>query len=233
MMVGRDVVFAVKKEAQEPGKVVLNIAGLKAFNKKGAPALRGVDLSVRAGEILGIAGVAGNGQSELAECITGLRECLGGSVTVDGVELANRPPIHAIQAGISHIPEDRNKIGSSPNLTITDNVIMKHYRSQPIGNGATIDSEKAREYARRLKKTYDILAPSVQTLARKLSGGNLQKVILAREITANPKVIVAVQPTRGWMWARSRRSRASPRPADGRDGHSAHLRRAGGTDDPE
>lgn len=197
MMVGRDVVFAVKKEAQKPGNVVLNMKGLKAFNNKGAPALRGVDLSVRAGEILGIAGVAGNGQSELAECITGMRECLGGSITVDGVELANRSPIHAIHAGISHIPEDRNKIGSSPNLTITDNVIMKHYRSQPIGNGRTIDSEKAQEYAHRLKKTYDILAPSVQTLARKLSGGNLQKVILAREITANPKVIVAVQPTRG------------------------------------
>lgn len=197
MMVGRDVVFEVKKDAQVPGNVVLNVNGLKAFNKKGAPALRGVDLAVQAGEILGIAGVAGNGQSELAECITGLRECLGGSVTVDGVELANQPPIHAIHAGVSHIPEDRNRVGSSPNLTITDNVIMKHYRSQPIGNGTTIDSDKAGEYARKLKLTYDILAPSVQTLARKLSGGNLQKVILAREITANPKVIVAVQPTRG------------------------------------
>ena len=197
LMVGRDVVFAVQKEVGNPGETILSVRGLKAMNNKGAPALRGVDLDVRAGEILGIAGVAGNGQSELAECITGMRECLGGSVTVEGVELANQPPITAIRAGISHIPEDRNKVGSSPNLTITDNVIMKHYRREPIGNGRTIDSTKARDYARKLKQTYDILAPSVQTLARKLSGGNLQKVILAREITASPKAIIAVQPTRG------------------------------------
>ena len=100
-------------------------------------------------------------------------------------------------AGVAHIPEDRNRVGSSPNLTITDNVIMKNYRNQPIGNGLTIDDSKAHAYAQSLKETFDILAPSVETLARKLSGGNLQKVILAREINTTPKVIVAVQPTRG------------------------------------
>lgn len=197
LMVGRDVVFAVKKEAQEAGQTVLQVENLQAVNNKGTPALRGVTLSIRAGEILGIAGVAGNGQSELAECITGLRECVGGSVRVDAQELANRPPIAAIQAGVSHIPEDRTHVGSAPNLTITDNVIMKHYRTAPIGNGATIDAERATSYAQELKESYDILAPSVRTQARKLSGGNLQKVILSREITANPRLIVAVQPTRG------------------------------------
>jgi general nucleoside transport system ATP-binding protein len=197
LMVGRDVVFAVKKEAQAFGSTILEVKNLQAANNKGTPALRGVSLTIRAGEVLGIAGVAGNGQSELAECITGLRVCETGSVQVDGLELANQPPITAIHAGVSHIPEDRTRVGSAPNLTITDNVIMKHYRSAPIGNGATIDAAQATSYAQNLKKTYDILAPSVRTQARKLSGGNLQKVILSREITANPRLIVAVQPTRG------------------------------------
>jgi simple sugar transport system ATP-binding protein len=168
-----------------------------AINNKGVPALRGLSLDVRAGEIVGIAGVAGNGQSELAECITGLRECNSGHIFVSGLDVANQPPLAAIVAGVAHIPEDRNRVGSSPNLTIIDNVIMKSYRSEPIGNGVTIDDGLAQEYARSLKATYDILAPSVQTLARKLSGGNLQKVILAREINTSPKLIVAVQPTRG------------------------------------
>ncbi|MFZ1753747.1 MAG: ABC transporter ATP-binding protein, partial [Caldilineaceae bacterium] len=197
LMVGRDVIFAVKKESQETGSTILEVKNLQATNNKGTPALRGIDLTIQAGEILGIAGVAGNGQSELAECITGLRVCEAGSVQVDGRELANQPPIAAIQAGVSHIPEDRNRIGSAPNLTITDNVIMKHYRAAPIGKRATIDAGQAADYAQNLKKTYDILAPSVRTQARKLSGGNLQKVILSREITANPRLIVAVQPTRG------------------------------------
>jgi simple sugar transport system ATP-binding protein len=197
MMVGRDVVFQIEKTSNTPGDVVLHVENLHAINNKGTPALRGVSLNVHAGEIVGIAGVAGNGQSELAECITGLRTCEGGRVAVGGVELTNQPPLAAIVAGVAHIPEDRNRVGSSPNLTITDNVIMKAYRGEPISHGMTIDENTAAAYATSLKNTYDILAPSVRTMARKLSGGNLQKVILAREITANPKVIIAVQPTRG------------------------------------
>jgi simple sugar transport system ATP-binding protein len=156
-----------------------------------------LSLEICAGEIVGIAGVAGNGQSELAECITGLRPCDSGQVTVAGTQLTNQPPLTAILAGVSHIPEDRTRVGSAPNLTITDNIIMKCYRQKPIGNGITIDEPTATKFANELKERYDILAPGVQTLVRKLSGGNLQKVILAREITANPRVIVAVQPTRG------------------------------------
>lgn len=197
MMVGRNVVFQIEKTSNTPGDVVLHVENLHATNNKGTPALRGVSLNVHAGEIVGIAGVAGNGQSELAECITGLRTCEGGRVAVGGLELTNQPPLAAIVAGVAHIPEDRNRVGSSPNLTITDNVIMKAYRGEPIGRGMTIDENMAAAYATSLKHTYDILAPSVRTMARKLSGGNLQKVILAREITANPKVIIAVQPTRG------------------------------------
>jgi simple sugar transport system ATP-binding protein len=196
LMVGRDVVFSVEKSEQEPGDVVLSVRDLRATNNKGLPALRGVSLDVRRGEILGIAGVSGNGQSELAECITGMRPAEG-SVMIGGEELANAHPMKAIKANVSHIPEDRTHVGSAPNLSITDNTIMKCYRAAPIGNGVTINRSNAREYARELKDAYDILAPSVKTMARKLSGGNLQKVILAREISGDPQLIVAVQPTRG------------------------------------
>ena len=196
LMVGRSVIFRVEKKEQVPGDVVLDVKNVSAENNKGVQALRGLSLQVRSGEILGVAGVAGNGQSELAEVITGLRHCKG-SVTINGIEVANQPPIRAIQGGVSHIPEDRTGVGSAPNMTITENTIMKTYREDPIGNGWSINFTSARQNARGLKEKYDILAPSVRTLARKLSGGNLQKVILAREISSKPKMMVAVQPTRG------------------------------------
>jgi len=140
--------------------------------------------------------VSGNGQSELAECITGLRAAQG-SITINGQELANASPAKAIKANVSHIPEDRTRVGTAPDLSITDNTIMKCYYTPPVGNGITINRNNARSYAKKLKEAYDILAPSVKTVVRNLSGGNLQKVILAREISANPQLIVAVQPTRG------------------------------------
>jgi simple sugar transport system ATP-binding protein len=196
LMVGRDVVFTVQKSAREPGDVVLDVKEVRAENNKGVPALRGVSLQVHGGEILGIAGVSGNGQSELAEVITGMRECTG-SILINGKEVANKPPITAINSGVAHVPEDRTHVGSAPSLSITDNTIMKSYRHAPVGKGWSINSAYARENAKELKDAYDILAPSVDTMARKLSGGNLQKVILAREISAEPKLMVAVQPTRG------------------------------------
>jgi simple sugar transport system ATP-binding protein len=196
LMVGRDVVFKVEKEAREPGPVVLAVKNVSAENNKGVPALRGVSLDVRSGEILGVAGVAGNGQSELAEVVTGMREC-SGSITVNGVEVANQPPRTAIGRGVAHVPEDRTHVGSAPNMSITENVIMKAYREEPVGNRWSVNFPLARDNAEELKAQYEILAPSVETMARKLSGGNLQKVILAREISADPTLMVAVQPTRG------------------------------------
>jgi ABC-type uncharacterized transport system ATPase subunit len=196
LMVGRDVVFSVSKKPQKPGEVVLDVKDVRAENNKGVPALRDLSIQVRSGEILGIAGVAGNGQSELAQVITGLRPCQG-SIKINGEEVSNHPPIKAIEQGVSHVPEDRTKVGSAPNMTITENTIMKSYREEPIGNGWGINFTSARDHARKLKNKYDILAPSVKTMARKLSGGNLQKVILAREISSKPRLMVAVQPTRG------------------------------------
>lgn len=196
LMVGRPVVLAVDKKPQQPGKVVLSVRDVKAENDRGVPALRGFSLEVHSGEIMGLAGVAGNGQSELAQVITGLRPCTG-SIQINGQEVSNKPPITAIQSGVSHVPEDRTHVGSAPNLSITDNTIMKGYRQQPVGNGWSINFTQAKQIAGSLKEKYNILAPSVDTMARKLSGGNLQKVILAREISSHPKLIVAVQPTRG------------------------------------
>lgn len=196
LMVGREVLFTVQKKPQEAGQVVLAMEDVWAENDKGIPALRGLSLAVRSGEILGLAGVAGNGQSELAEVITGLRPCRG-SIQINGREVSNRSPLTAIQSGVAHIPEDRTGVGTAPNLSITENIIMKGYHQQPLGNGWTINYPQARQYARQLKETYDILAPDVTTPARKLSGGNLQKVILAREISISPRLMVAMQPTRG------------------------------------
>jgi simple sugar transport system ATP-binding protein len=196
LMVGRRILFFIDKKPQKAGEVVLELKNVTAENNKGVPALRSLSLAVHSGEILGIAGVAGNGQSELAEIITGLRPC-SGHVLINGEDVSNLPPINAIRQGVSHVPEDRTHVGSAPNMTITENTIMKNYHHDPIGNGWRIDFTTAREHAAKLKQQYDILAPSVETLARKLSGGNLQKVILAREISAQPRLMVAVQPTRG------------------------------------
>jgi simple sugar transport system ATP-binding protein len=197
LMVGRSVVFYLDKPPREPGEVVLSLDRVSAENDKGLPALREVSLAIRAGEILGVAGVAGNGQTELAEVITGLRKCTGGRVRVGGEDLTNRPARTVIRQGVAHIPEDRTHVGTAPNLTITDNVIMKTYHEPPLARGWTLNHLAARRKAERLKDEYQILAPSVSTQVRLLSGGNLQRVILARELSEQPKLLIAMQPTRG------------------------------------
>jgi len=197
LMVGREVLFRVKKAYCEPGEAVLSVEDAWALNDKGLPALRGVSLEVCAGEILGIAGVAGNGQRELAEVITGLRRCTAGRVVIHGQEASSGSTSAAIKQGVAHIPEDRTGMGSAPNLSLTDNLIMKSYSQPPVARGWIINQPVARRRASALKDEYDIVAPSVDTPARLLSGGNLQRLILAREISAQPKLLVAVQPTRG------------------------------------
>lgn len=196
-MVGRDVVFRVEKKPKEPGKVVLSIRDLHADNDKGLPALRGVSLDVRAGEIVGLAGVAGNGQRELAQVITGLRKCRSGQITLNGEPMTNRSALFGILRGVAHIPEDRTHVGTAPNLSVTDNVIMKQYRHPPLDRHGFLNMPFANKFALQLKSEYDIMVPTVETPVRLLSGGNLQRVILAREISGHPSLLVAVQPTRG------------------------------------
>jgi len=197
LMVGREVVFFVDKKPVKPGKLVLDVKDVHAENDKGLPALRGLSLNVCEGEIVGVAGVAGNGQNELSQVITGLRKCMQGTVTLNGDTVSNRDTLFGIQHGMSYVPEDRTHVGSAPNLSITDNVIMKNYRKSPISNRGILDMPAAAKFADELKKAYDIIVPSINTPVRLLSGGNLQRVILAREISGHPDFMVAVQPTRG------------------------------------
>ena len=197
MMVGREVVLFVDKKPKQAGDVILDVNDVHAENDKGLPSLRGVSLNVRAGEIVGIAGVAGNGQIELSQVIAGMRKCSQGEVTLNGEKVSNRDTLYGIEHGMSYVPEDRTHVGSSPNLSVTDNVIMKNYRKPPISKGSMLDMGAATKFAQQLKEAYDIIVPTVNTPVRLLSGGNLQRVILAREISGHPNFMVAVQPTRG------------------------------------
>lgn len=197
LMVGRDVEFHLDKVEQKPGEVVLSIENVHTLNDKGLKALNGVTLELRAGEILGLAGVAGNGQRELAQVISGLRQCTQGQVLLNDIKISNKTTRLGIDHGLAYIPEDRTHVGSSPNLSVTDNVIMKSYRKPPIGKGMSIDSVAASDHAEELKQTYEISVPTIETPVRLLSGGNLQRVILAREISGQPSVMIAMQPTRG------------------------------------
>jgi general nucleoside transport system ATP-binding protein len=197
LMVGREVVFFVDKKPKQPGEVILDVKDVHAENDKGLPALRGLSLNVRAGEIVGLAGVAGNGQNVLSEVITGMRKCTQGEVRLNGDKVNNRDTLFGIQHGMAYVPEDRTHVGSAPNLSVTDNVIMKKYRKAPISKGSLLDMTAATNFAKELKQAYDIIVPTVNTPVRLLSGGNLQRVILAREISGNPNFMVAVQPTRG------------------------------------
>jgi simple sugar transport system ATP-binding protein len=196
-MVGREVVFRLEKQPREPGELVLDVQEVCAENDKGLQALEGVSLQVREGEILGLAGVAGNGQRELAEVITGMRKCTRGRVLLNGEEVSNRSARFGIRRGMAYVPEDRTHVGTAPNLSVTDNVIMKTYRRPPIARGWTIHTPTATSFAEGLKASYEIAVPTVETPVRLLSGGNLQRVILAREISGSPSLMVAVQPTRG------------------------------------
>ena len=196
LMVGRAVLESLDRTPFMPGEVVLGVRGVSAENDRGLPALRDVSLDVRSGEIVGIAAVAGNGQSELAEVVTGLRPCQG-EVRIGGADVANRSASVAIHRGVAHVPEDRASVGSAPNLSLTDNLIMKRYREPPVGRGWLVDDSSARSIATELRDTYRIAAPTVETQVRLLSGGNLQRAILAREIETKPELMIAVQPTRG------------------------------------
>jgi general nucleoside transport system ATP-binding protein len=204
LMVGREVIFRVEKDAPEIGDVVLSVQGLRADNNKGLPALRGVSFEIRSGEILGLAGVAGNGQQELAETLTGLRPATGGEVLVRGVPMTNRSPLAFIRQGVGHIPGDRLGMGLAGNLPVSDNLIMKAYRRRPISSGLFLVSVAVTRYAREVIEMFKVQTPSVATPARNLSGGNQQKAIVGREILSSESrtdgrasLIVAVHPTRG------------------------------------
>jgi len=198
LMVGRELEgLAAAGSTAEPGAALLELEGACAIGDLGAEALRRVSLSVHAGEILGIAGVAGNGQLELAEVVAGMRPLSSGRVRVGGEELRSGDPRASIDLGLAYVPEDRMGTGISPNLSISDNLVLKAYRSGEFANGPLLSGRKAHAHALELMERFDIRAPGPGTLCRQLSGGNIQKVLLARELSSRPRVLVAASPTRG------------------------------------
>jgi simple sugar transport system ATP-binding protein len=152
---------------------------------------------VHSGEIFGIAGVAGNGQKELAEVISGLRPVRGGKVLICGKDLTSMPPRKVIEEGVAYIPEDRKGVGTVGNLSISDNLILKDYRRPPFSQGQFLNLRTIKNHASSLVEKFQIITPSLDSSAKLLSGGNLQRLILAREISCSPKLMIAVHPTRG------------------------------------
>ncbi|HEY6962793.1 MAG TPA: ABC transporter ATP-binding protein [Gaiellaceae bacterium] len=198
LMVGRDVSFAERVPRDSAvGAPVLDVRGLWVAGDRGDDALRGVDLTVRAGEIVGIAGVAGNGQRELAEAVSGMRPPAKGEIAVDGRKLRGGDAREAIRAGVAHVPEDRLHTGVAPSLSIASNVVLKSYRGGHVAFGPLLRLRTIREHAAALIHRYDVRGGGPDLPARQLSGGNLQKVVLAREFQGEPRVLVVASPTRG------------------------------------
>jgi general nucleoside transport system ATP-binding protein len=197
LMVGRELVAEPSGPPRSPGDVTLQVTDAWADGDRGGTALHGVSLGLRASEIVGVAGVAGNGQRELAELIAGIRPATKGDVRVAGRTLRNGDPRAAIGAGIAYVPEDRLGTGVAPSLSVATNLALKGYRRAPDSYGPLLRLAAIRDQAVALIKRYAIATPGPAAPARLLSGGNLQKVVLAREFSGQPKVLVAAAPTRG------------------------------------
>jgi general nucleoside transport system ATP-binding protein len=197
MMVGRDVLLRVEKTPAEPGDVLLDVKDLHVLDDRGLPAVRGVSLQVRAGEIVGIAGVDGNGQSELIDAITGLRKIDSGTVTVAGETIHHAGAREMLDAGVGHIPEDRQRRGLVLDFSIAENLVLHDYAKPPASRWGWLFPRRLIAYARRLISEFDVRGGGPQTRAGALSGGNQQKVVAAREVARDPKVLIAAQPTRG------------------------------------
>lgn len=197
LMVGRDVVLRVEKPPAQPGEPVLSVDGLCSLNDQGLPALRDVSFQVNRGEILGVAGVEGNGQTELAEVLTGLRPSTSGTMLYRGRDVTHVPPRRLREMGQAHIPEDRLKRGVSTQCTIKENLILTRYYRDPLSQKRILSQARVDEYARRLIDQYSIAAPEPELPISTLSGGNMQRVVLAREMAESPELLIAAQPTRG------------------------------------
>jgi simple sugar transport system ATP-binding protein len=197
MMVGREVILTVQKKPAQPKEEVLQVTDLHVKDIRGLESVRGVSFSVRAGEVLGIAGVQGNGQTELAEALTGLRPIEGGHFVLDGQDLTGKPPRPITEAGLANIPEDRQRHGLVLSYSVADNMVLCDYHQPRFSKRSVINQNQVDANARKLIKDFDVRTPSPFTSAGKLSGGNQQKVIVARELSRPVKLVIASQPTRG------------------------------------
>jgi ABC-type uncharacterized transport system ATPase subunit len=197
MMVGREVILKVEKKAAKPTDEVMKVDNLKVRDIRGLETVSDVSFHVRAGEILGIAGVQGNGQTELVEAITGLRSITDGKIWFAGKDMTGKSPRPFTEAGMAHIPEDRQRHGLVLSYPITDNMVLNTYYKRPYSIHGMMQPKLIDENAETLIKDYDVRTPSVYVPAKKLSGGNQQKVIVARELSRDVKLVIANQPTRG------------------------------------
>jgi simple sugar transport system ATP-binding protein len=197
MMVGREVLLRVEKKPAQPGDAMLVVEDLSVLDDRGLPAVRDVSLRVRGGEIVGIAGVDGNGQTELIDALTGLRKVQGGHIFIGEDDCTGQTARGYLDVGVGHIPEDRQRRGLVLEFNLAENLCLHEYRDPPVSRWGWLRPGRMIELARALIRNYDVRGGGPQTRAGALSGGNQQKVVLAREVERNPKVLVAAQPTRG------------------------------------
>ncbi|MCZ6727677.1 MAG: ABC transporter ATP-binding protein, partial [Acidobacteria bacterium] len=197
LMVGREIKFATFPRKEKLGAKVLEVERVHALNSRGLPALKGVTFSVAAGEILGFAGVAGNGQQELAQVVTGLLEPTAGSIRFNGADMKDESARGFIDAGVSYVPADRHGVATVGGMSLSHNSVLRRYREPKFGKGPFLNLAAAVGYARRLIQEFNISTPGPDTPVRSLSGGNLQKVILAREMTTRHELLVVMSATRG------------------------------------
>ena len=196
-MVGRDVSFRPEKATLDQGDVRLSLTGVSAHSDRVTPALKNVSLEVRSGEILGIAGVSGNGQRELAEVITGLRPVTSGKVQLEGEDITDLSARERTDRMLSYIPEERMRDGMIREFTVAENLILREHHKVPFSRTGFLDLKQIERHSKRLIEAYNVKTPSRETLVKSLSGGNIQKLVLARELSRQPRVLIAAQPTRG------------------------------------
>lgn len=197
LMVGREVVLRVEKEDKEPGDVVLSVKDLSVFDERNIQKVKNISLDIRSGEILGLAGIDGNGQSELIEALVGLKPIKSGIIKYNNKEIQNMSTHERYKLGISYIPQDRQNEGLVMKFSVAENLILKEYRNSEYSKNGIINYKNAFDNAKKMIDDFDIRPKDYTLLAGNLSGGNQQKVILAREVGVNPKLLIAAQPTRG------------------------------------
>lgn len=197
MMVGRSVSFVTEKEEAQPKEVVLQISDLVVNENRGVPAVKELSLHVRAGEIVGIAGIDGNGQSELIQAITGLRKVKSGSIKIKGQEVVGLSPRKITEMNVSHVPEDRHRDGLVLEMMLSENIALQTYYKEPLSKNGVLNYNQINSYARKLMEEFDVRAANEIVPASALSGGNQQKAIIAREVDRNPDLLIVSQPTRG------------------------------------
>lgn len=197
MMVGRSVSFKTEKQEAQPKEVILSIKDLVVNENRGVPAVKNLSLDVRAGEIVGIAGIDGNGQSELIQAITGLRKIESGSVELKGQSIVGLHPRQITEMSVGHVPEDRHRDGLVLEMMISENIALQTYYKEPLSKKGILNYTNILDYAKKLMQEFDVRAASEIVPAQALSGGNQQKAIIAREIDRNPDLLIVSQPTRG------------------------------------